>query len=151
MTRYVAFDLLELNGKDLGRQPLESRKRALARLLRGAQAGNALNFYQHACSLGCEGIVSKRLGSPYRDGRADCWLKVASASGTGTAPTTEVVPLGGTEWRLGFWVRLRRQSLLVCVRSIDLIVVSFTPRRGPGPVRAGERGSGSLPCRLIRD
>jgi ATP-dependent DNA ligase len=107
--------------------------------------------YLHACSLGCEGIVSKRLGSPYRDGRADCWLKVASASGTGTAPTTEVVPLGGTEWRLGFWVRLRRQSLLVCVRSIDLIVVSFTPRRGPGPVRAGERGSGSLPCRLIRD
>ena len=26
--------------------------------------------YQHACSLGCEGIVSKRLGSPYRAGRA---------------------------------------------------------------------------------
>jgi ATP-dependent DNA ligase len=43
MTRYVAFDLLELNGKDLRRQPLEARKRALARLLRGAQAGNALN------------------------------------------------------------------------------------------------------------
>jgi ATP-dependent DNA ligase len=28
-----------------------------------------------ACALGCEGIVSKRLGSPYRSGRADCWLK----------------------------------------------------------------------------
>jgi ATP-dependent DNA ligase len=28
------------------------------------------------CSLGCEGIVSKRRGSPYRAGRADCWLKV---------------------------------------------------------------------------
>jgi hypothetical protein len=26
--------------------------------------------------LGCEGIVSKRLGSPYRSGRADCWVKV---------------------------------------------------------------------------
>lgn len=25
---------------------------------------------------GFEGIVSKRLGSPYRAGRADCWLKV---------------------------------------------------------------------------
>jgi bifunctional non-homologous end joining protein LigD len=32
--------------------------------------------YQHACALGCEGIVSKRLGSPYRAARADCWLKV---------------------------------------------------------------------------
>jgi hypothetical protein len=32
--------------------------------------------YRQACALGCEGIVSKRLGSPYRSGRADCWLKV---------------------------------------------------------------------------
>jgi hypothetical protein len=32
--------------------------------------------YRQACALGCEGIVSKRMGSPYRSGRADCWLKV---------------------------------------------------------------------------
>ncbi len=32
--------------------------------------------YRHACALGCEGIVSKRLGSPYRPGRQDCWVKV---------------------------------------------------------------------------
>ncbi len=30
----------------------------------------------NACALGCEGIVSKRLGSTYRSGRADCWIKV---------------------------------------------------------------------------
>ena len=29
-----------------------------------------------APASGCEGIVSKRLGSPYRSGRADCWVKV---------------------------------------------------------------------------
>jgi ATP-dependent DNA ligase len=28
-------------------------------------------IYQHACTLGCEGIVSKRLGSAYRAGRTD--------------------------------------------------------------------------------
>jgi ATP-dependent DNA ligase len=28
------------------------------------------------CALGCEGIVSKRLGSPYRSGPADCWVKI---------------------------------------------------------------------------
>ena len=28
-----------------------------------------------ACALGCEGIVSKRLGSPYHSGRTDQWLK----------------------------------------------------------------------------
>jgi bifunctional non-homologous end joining protein LigD len=29
-----------------------------------------------ACKLGCEGIVSKRLGSPYRPGRSKGWLKI---------------------------------------------------------------------------
>jgi ATP-dependent DNA ligase len=32
--------------------------------------------YRRACALGCEGIVSKRLGSPYHAGRAGCWIKV---------------------------------------------------------------------------
>jgi ATP-dependent DNA ligase len=32
--------------------------------------------YRQACALGCEGIVSKRLGSPNRSGRTDFWLKV---------------------------------------------------------------------------
>ena len=31
--------------------------------------------YRQACALGCEGIVSKRLGSPYRAGRSAHWLK----------------------------------------------------------------------------
>jgi hypothetical protein len=31
---------------------------------------------EHACRFGCEGIVSKRLGSPYRSGRTDHWIKV---------------------------------------------------------------------------
>ena len=39
-------------------------------------SGDGAIIYQHACALGCEGILSKRLGSPYRAGRADCWLKV---------------------------------------------------------------------------
>jgi bifunctional non-homologous end joining protein LigD len=31
--------------------------------------------YCHACRLGCEGIVSRRLGSPYVSGRTRHWLK----------------------------------------------------------------------------
>ena len=38
--------------------------------------GEGAIIYKHACALGCEGIVSKRLGSPYRSGRQDCWIKV---------------------------------------------------------------------------
>jgi bifunctional non-homologous end joining protein LigD len=80
-----AFDLLELDGEDLRRTPIEERKRILAKLLSHPHEGIAFNehytgdgaiIYKHACALGCEGIVSKRLGSPYRSGRADCWLKV---------------------------------------------------------------------------
>ena len=79
-----AFDLLELNGKDLRREPLESRKRELTRLLRNAKPGLRLNehidepgdiVFRHACALGFEGIVSKRLGSRYQSGRSRDWLK----------------------------------------------------------------------------
>ena len=31
--------------------------------------------FRHACKLGLEGIVSKRLGSPCRSGRSRNWVK----------------------------------------------------------------------------
>jgi bifunctional non-homologous end joining protein LigD len=80
-----AFDLLEVNGEDVRAEPIEDRKRRLAGLLRLPYVGIALNetyredgavIYKHACALGCEGIVSKRLGSPYRAGRSVHWLKI---------------------------------------------------------------------------
>jgi bifunctional non-homologous end joining protein LigD len=80
-----AFDLIELDGKDLRREPIEQRKAALAKLLRGAKLGLQLNehiaepgdiVFRHACRLGLEGIVSKRLGSRYVSGRSQDWLKL---------------------------------------------------------------------------
>jgi bifunctional non-homologous end joining protein LigD len=80
-----AFDLLELDGKDLRRRPIEKRKELLAELLNGSQVGIVFNecfgedgaiVFREACRLGCEGIVSKRLGSIYRRGRSPLWLKV---------------------------------------------------------------------------
>ena len=80
-----AFDLLELDGRNMRRAPIEERKAALAKLLRRAPGGIVLNehytgdgaiIYKHACALGCEGIVSKRLGSAYRAGRSAHWLKI---------------------------------------------------------------------------
>jgi bifunctional non-homologous end joining protein LigD len=61
-----------LDGQDLRRAPIEERKAILAKLLRPSIDGIAFNehysgdgaiIYKHACALGCEGIVSKRLGS----------------------------------------------------------------------------------------
>jgi ATP-dependent DNA ligase len=79
-----AFDLLELDGVDLRREPIETRKATLASLLRGSGAGLKLNehfihsgevVFRHACRMGLEGIVSKRLGSRYTSGRTRDWLK----------------------------------------------------------------------------
>ena len=81
----VAFDLIELDGDDLRRSSIEYRKRKLAKLVRSPRLGIVLNehyegdggiVFEHACPLGCEGIVSKRLGSRYRSGRSPHWLKV---------------------------------------------------------------------------
>jgi bifunctional non-homologous end joining protein LigD len=40
---HCAFDLLELDGKDLRREPIEERKRLLAKLLRGSNLSIVLN------------------------------------------------------------------------------------------------------------
>jgi bifunctional non-homologous end joining protein LigD len=38
--------------------------------------GDGKIVFERACKLGCEGIVSKRLGSTYRSGRSPNWLKI---------------------------------------------------------------------------
>jgi bifunctional non-homologous end joining protein LigD len=54
-------------------------------LLRGCLPGLRINehlpypgdvVYRHACKMGLEGIVSKRLGSRYVSGRTRDWLKM---------------------------------------------------------------------------
>ena len=79
-----AFDLIELNGDDLRREPLDVRKATLASLLKRTAPGLRLNqhieadgptVFAHACKMGLEGIVSKRKGSTYRSGRSPDWLK----------------------------------------------------------------------------
>jgi bifunctional non-homologous end joining protein LigD len=37
---------------------------------------DGVTIYQHACRLACEGVVSKRLGSPDKSGRSAHWVKV---------------------------------------------------------------------------
>jgi bifunctional non-homologous end joining protein LigD len=80
-----AFDLIELNGDDMRRDPLEVRKATLRSML--AKAGLSLRFnehiegdgptvFAHACKMGLEGIVSKRKDSAYRCGRSRDWLKM---------------------------------------------------------------------------
>jgi bifunctional non-homologous end joining protein LigD len=82
------FDLIELAGSDLRREPLKQRKADLRQLLADAGPGLQLNgwidggdfdgatVFEHACKLGVEGIVSKRKDSRYVSGRSPYWLKM---------------------------------------------------------------------------
>jgi bifunctional non-homologous end joining protein LigD len=82
-----AFDLIELAGEDRRRDALAHRKVDLGRLLADAGPGllpsewvdggerDGPTVFEHACSLGLEGIVSKRKDSRYISGRSPYWLK----------------------------------------------------------------------------
>jgi bifunctional non-homologous end joining protein LigD len=80
------FDVLHLDGKDIAREPLVSRKKALESLLKKAGADSYLHYSDHvighgaemfakSCSMGLEGIISKLANDPYRAGRQRSWLK----------------------------------------------------------------------------
>ena len=58
---------------DAGEHPAQGQ--AGVRLNEHLEHDCGLTVFQHACKLGCEGIVSKRLGSRYRSGRSPDWLK----------------------------------------------------------------------------
>src|SRR5215469_17237420 len=108
-----AFDVLELDGKDLRRLPIEIRKHLLAKLLKGSHLSIVLNehfdedgasVYRAACQLGCEGIVSKRLGSPYRSGRSPHWVKVKNPDAPAVKREAE------EDWGSPHWINNRKHT-----------------------------------------
>jgi bifunctional non-homologous end joining protein LigD len=91
---FYAFDLLFDEGEDLRRLPLEQRKARLKQLLdaRKKNKSESIRYVEHfeangedvlesARKLGLEGIISKKLGSPYRSGRSDSWTKTKCRAG----------------------------------------------------------------------
>ena len=82
---YYVFDLLYLNGYDLRNAPLEDRKRLLREIIGDGSSvirysdhveGNGPSFFDQACKLGLEGIISKRAVSKYQAVRGRAWQKV---------------------------------------------------------------------------
>ncbi len=80
---YVALDLLQLDGEDIRRQPIEDRRAELERIVKGTDAilfsepiaAEGALVFAKACEMGLEGIMSKRVGSIYWSGRARNWTK----------------------------------------------------------------------------
>jgi bifunctional non-homologous end joining protein LigD len=82
---YCVFDLLYLDGRDLRAEPLRTRRRLLAPIVKGlpnvmlseSVAERGIAFFSAAIKHGLEGIVAKAANSPYREGRrGPDWLKI---------------------------------------------------------------------------
>ena len=132
---FCAFDLLWRNGKSLVPCPLRKRRRQLEALLAGRPAadrpraifanslvvGDGIRFFEAMRERKLEGMVAKRLDSPYRIGeRSEDWLKVK------VRPKRSCVVFGTLHRRVGSGVR-------------SLVVGAFGPQ---GPVWLGNVGSG---------
>jgi bifunctional non-homologous end joining protein LigD len=105
---FFAFDLLYCDGYDLRRSPLIERKQLLQRLLHTSekfrfsdhQLEHGKELFELARGTGLEGIVAKRLDSPYVSERSMNWVKlkvtqtVDAVVGGWTAPRTAAIPLG---------------------------------------------------------
>ena len=81
-----AFDVLQLDGRDLRNEPWASRRATLVELLADSEHGIRLCehiedvdgavVFRAACNMGLEGIVAKSRDSRYRSGRSRDWIKV---------------------------------------------------------------------------
>ncbi|MPZ59243.1 MAG: DNA ligase D [Rhizobiales bacterium] len=83
---YFVFDMLYCEGFDLTQATLLDRKALLQQIVGGLSAASPIRFsdhlaqdgptiFEHACRVGLEGIVSKRIDLPYRPGRGEHWRK----------------------------------------------------------------------------
>ena len=82
---FFLFDLLYLDSEDLRQRPLIERKERLHTVLADAEpclhysdhvVGQSPAFYDKACAMHVEGIVSKRIDAPYTPGNRGLWRKV---------------------------------------------------------------------------
>ena len=83
LATYIAFDILELEDKDLKRLPLLKRKQMLADIIEEGRnlqimpsIHNGEELWKVVTSADLEGVIAKRKYSPYVTGRSHDWLKV---------------------------------------------------------------------------
>jgi bifunctional non-homologous end joining protein LigD len=129
---YHLFDILHLDGSDLTGLPLSERKQILSHFL-GPQPAHPLRysdhvqgqgraFFEQACRLGLEGVVSKLASSPYRSRRTAEWQKIKC--------------LQRQEFVIGGWQESDKKG-----RSLRSLLLGYYDRAG-ALVFAGKAGTG---------
>lgn len=128
---FMVFDLLRVDGKDVTREPLATRRERLAEVLDGSawqvppSYDDGAMLHEATRQQGLEGIVSKRLSSLYRPGeRSPHWLKLAHRFRVSYV-------VGG--WRPQEGTTDRLASLLVGEPSTDGLVFRGRVGSGIGP------------------
>jgi bifunctional non-homologous end joining protein LigD len=126
----VAYDIMDADGQDLRPEPLEERRKRLAKLLSrsnkalrdGIQLSEAITgdgaaIFRHACWMDLEGIVSKRIGSRYVSGRTRAWLKTRYCQSEGEFHRCSVSALNKSRRRRSARRRLPSASSSRCWRG----------------------------------
>src|SRR3954449_3300176 len=121
--RYHAFDLMHLDGYDLRRVAYQERKELLKQVLAvapeqliyvGCVQDEGGRVFQHACNMGLEGVVGKRLQSVYRSGRVDDWVKLKCTKSDNFPIVAFVEKLGAHPRRIAsLYLGRRKQGRLV--------------------------------------
>ncbi len=125
------FDILYLDGHDLTGLPLEARKDWLDRAVTWSdrvrrtsfQRSGGVALLDRACKAGEEGIVAKRLDSPYLPGRVNAWAKIKC--------------VGRQEFAVGGWTDPQRSRV-----GLGALLVGYYDKDGETFRYAGKVGTG---------
>jgi bifunctional non-homologous end joining protein LigD len=130
---YIAFDVLYLDGRSTLDLPYEGRRELLAGLELSGPAwqapahhrGDGQALLEASRAQGLEGIVAKRLDSPYEPGRrSSAWLKVKNHRSESLVVGGWMPGTGGRRGRIG--------SLLVGFRDTPGGALRYAGRVGTG-------------------
>jgi DNA ligase-1 len=123
----VAFDLLFANGRDFTGDPYEARRRALVGLIKPTsylrlvdrlvtgKAPELQRFFDEQVERGLEGVIAKRLDSPYQAGARNFnWIKLKRTYRGELSDTIDAVLIGYLRGR-GMRARLGIGAVLAAV------------------------------------
>jgi len=150
---FAAFDLLARQGRDIRSLPLAERWEQLRATLEGAppqlqavlstrDRAEAESWLEALADIGVEGVVAKDLGSPYRAGRGNGWVKVRHAE---TEDADLVGLVGPADHPTALRVRMPdgREAVTVNVDQRRLQQVFQAVSKAGGPVQVEVRVSGA--------
>ncbi len=134
---FYAFDLIFLNGYDVGAGAAEGRKAILEQLI-PQNSGSVFRYSEHlvgrgaelfaeAARLKLEGIVSKRLDRPYVPGRGYDWLKTKCSFREEFVVGGFTKPSGGREHFGALLLGYHDRAINSCMRGVSVLALTRTP------------------------